>query len=43
MNSFEVVPEPTEAQEDKMFREYLGEISKFPQWDRMMMEEEEDE
>ena len=38
--SFKVAPEPTEAQEDRMFREYLGEIDKFLEWDRMCEEDD---
>ena len=33
--SFEVAPEPTEVQEDKAFREYLCEISRFLEWNKM--------
>jgi len=39
--SFEVAKEPTEAEDDKAYREYLCEFSRFPEWDKMWGEEED--
>jgi len=35
----ETCPEPTEVQDDREYREFTGEFSKFPEWDRMFSDE----